>query len=281
MTTDTQTTTTAGHRTAMAARGDLDGKVAIVTGGNSGIGEASVHRLARAGAGVAILARRTAEGESVARAVAEAGGDALFVSCDVMERDAIEAAVAQVVERYGGVHILFNNAGGAQPHGLTEPGDDAWEWTLRLNLTSAYVMTQVCWPHLTAAGGASVVNMSSGAAAAAVSEPLQRLVPGLPPPAYWAAKAGMEAFTRYLATMGAPHGIRANALRPGQIITPLTTRTTPGRHGAEALFAQVQLTEGPGYPEDVANLVYFLASDESRFINGQVIDIDGGAVLKV
>src|SRR5215207_8897899 len=158
MTTDTETTTATSHRTAKAARGALDGKVAIVTGGNSGIGEATVHRLARAGAGVAILARRAAEGESVERAVAEAGGDALFVSCDVTVRAAVEAAMAQVVERYGGVHILFNNAGGAQAHGLTEPGDDAWEWTLRLNLTSAYIMTQVCWPQLVAAGGASVVN---------------------------------------------------------------------------------------------------------------------------
>jgi 3-oxoacyl-[acyl-carrier protein] reductase len=255
--------------------------VALVTGGNSGIGEATVHRLAREGAQVAILARREPEGQAVARAVAEAGGEALFVGCDVTERAAVEAAVAQVVERCGGVHILFNNAGGAQPHDLTQPGDDAWEWTLRLNLTSTYLMTQVCWPHLVAADGASVVNMSSGAAAGAASEALQRLVPGLPPPAYWAAKAGVEALTRYTATMGAPHGIRANAVRPGQVLTPWATRRTPGHHGLEAMFEQVQLTKGPGYPEDVANLVAFLASDESRFINGQVIDIDGGAALKV
>ena len=259
----------------------LNGKVAIVTGGNSGIGEATVHRLARAGAKVAILARREPEGRAVERAISDAGGDALFVRCDVTERTAVEAAVAQVVERYDGVHILFNNAGGAQPHGLAEPGDDAWEWTLRLNLTSAYLMTQACWPHLVAAGGASVVNMSSTAAVAAVSEAQRGLVPGLPGPAYWAAKAGMEAFTRYIATMGAPHGIRANAVRPGQILTPSATRRTPGHHSSEALFEQVQLTKGPGYPEDVANLVSFLAADESRFINGQVIDIDGGAVLKV
>jgi NAD(P)-dependent dehydrogenase (short-subunit alcohol dehydrogenase family) len=123
--------------------------------------------------------------------------------------------------------------------------------------------------------------MSSVAAAGAVSEAQQHLVPGLPPPAYWAAKAGMEAFTRYIATMGIPHGVRANAVRPGQVLTPYTTQHTPGHHRPEAMFEQVQLTKGPGYPADVANLVSFLASDESRFINGQVIDIDGGATIKV
>jgi len=123
--------------------------------------------------------------------------------------------------------------------------------------------------------------MSSTAAVGAMSEAQQRLMPGMPGPAYWAAKAGIEALTRYTATQGASHGVRANALRPGQIVTPMTTRTTPGHHGLEVLFTHVQLTEGPGYPEDVANLVYFLASNESRFINGQVIDIDCGSALKV
>jgi 7-alpha-hydroxysteroid dehydrogenase len=273
MTTDT--------RTDRAARGTLDGKVAIVTGGNSGIGESTVHRLAQAGACVAILARRAMEGESVERAVSEAGGDALFVSCDVMERAAIEAAVAQVVERYGGVQILVNNAGGASPHDLSSAGDEGWEATLRLNLTSAYIMTQVCWPYLVAADGASVVNVSSTAAVVGVSAVQRSLIPGLPPPAYWAAKAGIEALTRYIATMGATHRVRANALRPGQILTPMSTRRRTGHHSMEPWIGPVQLTDGPGYPEDVANLVYFLASNESRFINGQVIDIDGGAVVKV
>ena len=256
-------------------------KVAIVTGGNSGIGEAAVHRLARAGAKVAILARREAEGRAVEQAVRDAGGEATFIACDVMERAAIEAAVQRVAERWGGVHILFNNAGGMRPHGLTNPDDAAWEWTLRLNLTSTFIMTQVCWPHLCAAGGASVVNMSSTTAVAASSEAQAALAPGLPPPAYWAAKAGVEAFTRYVATMGAPYGVRANCVRPGQILTPTATHFTPGHHAFEALFAHVQLTHGPGTAADVANLVYFLASDESRFINGQVFNIDGGAAIKV
>jgi NAD(P)-dependent dehydrogenase (short-subunit alcohol dehydrogenase family) len=261
--------------------GALNGKVAIVTGGNSGIGEATVQRLAREGAKVAILARREAEGVAAQQAVRDAGGDATFIRCDVMERTEIEAAVARTIELYGGLHIIFNNAGGAFPHSLSEAGDEAWEKTLRLNLTSIYIMTQIAWPHLVAAGSASVVNTSSMAAVAAASAAQQALVPGLPSPAYWAAKGGVEAFTRYTATAGAAHGIRANVVRPGAILTPMATRLTPGHHIFEPIYEQIQLTEGPGYPEDVANAVFFLASDESRFINGQVLNIDGGAVGKV
>jgi len=260
----------------------LTGKVAIVTGGNSGIGAATVRRLAQEGARVGILARREAEGLAVEQVVRDAGGEAAFFGCDVLHRDAIEAAVAGVVSRYGGVNILFNNAGGGLPDPFPEPGGDAaFEKSLRLNLTSGYIMTQVVWQHLVAAGGGTIVNMGSTAAVAAVTPAMRQLVLGVPAPAYFAAKAGMEALTRYFASVGAPHGIRVNAIRPGQIITPFSTRFSPGKHALEGMFEQTQLTPGPGQAEDVANLVYFLASDESRFINAQVIDIDGGAVVKV
>jgi NAD(P)-dependent dehydrogenase (short-subunit alcohol dehydrogenase family) len=261
--------------------GQLDGKVAIVTGGNSGIGEATVHRLAREGAKVAILARRQAEGEAVVQGVFDAGGEAIFVGCDVLARTSMTDAVAAVVARYDRLDILFNNAGGARPDAFPEPGDAAFDETLRLNLTSTYSMTQICWPHLVAAGGASVVNMSSTAAVAAVSAAQRSAWPALPPPAYWAAKAGIEALTRWTASVGAPHRIRCNAVRPGQIVTPATTRFTPGHHFGEAALTPAQLTPEPGWPEDVANVVYFLASDEARFVNGQVLSIDGGLIAKV
>ena len=256
----------------------LPGKVALVIGGNSGIGEATVHRLAQEGAHVVIVARRQAEGEAVEQAVRAAGGEATFISCDVMDRPAVEAAVAQTVAMYGGLHILFNNAGGSSPHQFRDADDAAWETTLRRNLLSTYMMTQVAWPHLVKAGGGSIVNMSSTMAVMAVSTEQRTLVPVIPGPAYGAAKAAVEAYTRYTAAEGAPHGIRCNAVRPGQIVTPATTRSTPGHHFAERYFAQVQLTPGPGTALDVANAVFFLASDQSRFMNGKVLDIDGGAI---
>src|SRR5207245_2690342 len=127
----------------------------------SGIGEATVHRLAREGASVALLARRKPEGEAVQHAVRAAGGDALFIACDVLSRPAMEASVAQVVAHYGGLHILFNNAGGARLAASPEEDEAAWTETLHLNLTSTYLMTRLAWPHLVAAGGGSIVNMSS------------------------------------------------------------------------------------------------------------------------
>src|SRR5687767_10388529 len=104
----------------------LANKVAIVTGGNSGIGEATVHRFAREGAAVAILARREPEGLRVQDAVRAAGGAATFIRCDLMVRASIEEAVARTVDAYGGLHILVNNAGGGFPHSLSQPDDDAW-----------------------------------------------------------------------------------------------------------------------------------------------------------
>ncbi len=268
--------------------GGLQGKVAIVTGGNSGIGEATVLRFARAGAKVAILARREPEGMAVQQAVRDAGGDATFVRCDVTRPADIESAVARTVELYGGVHVLVNNAGGGGGAGIApdpfpEPGgDDAWDYTLRLNLTSTYQMIRAAWPHLKAAGGASIVNVSSLAAVAAYSPAMWDLLPGMsPPPAYFAAKAGVEALTRLVASVGVPHQIRANVVRPGAILTPGASRRSPGHHGLERLHEFIQMLPGVGEPDDIANAVYFLASDESKFIIGQILAVDGGAVHKV
>jgi NAD(P)-dependent dehydrogenase (short-subunit alcohol dehydrogenase family) len=186
--------------------GALPGKVALVTGGNSGIGEATVHRLAQEGAQVVIVARRQAEGDAVEQAVRAAGGEATFISCDVMERPAVEKAVAQAVALYGCLHILFNNAGGGTPHQFRDAADAAWETTLRRNLLSTFMMTQVAWPHLVNAGGGSIINMSSTTAVMAVSTEQRTLLPRIPGPAYGAAKAAVEAYTRYTAAEGAPHG---------------------------------------------------------------------------
>ena len=136
----------------------LPNKVALVTGGNSGIGEATVHRLAQEGAQVVIVARRQAEGEAVEQAVRAAGGEATFISCDVMDRPAVERTIAKTVVLYGGLHILFNNAGGSAPHQFRDADDAAWEKTLRLNLLSTYMVTQAAWPHLVNAGGGSIIN---------------------------------------------------------------------------------------------------------------------------
>ena len=260
--------------------GRLEGKVAIVTGGNSGIGEATVRLFAREGATVVLMARREDEGLRVERDVLGSGGRAKFIACDVMERASIDAAMAATVEQFETVNVLFNNAGGAFPGEFPRESDETWEQTLNLNLTSTFRMSKACWPHMVAAGGGSIVNMSSFAAVSALSQEQRALLPGVPPAAYSAAKAGVEAFSRYAAGEGSAHGIRVNVVRPGQILAP-SASIAPGQHFAERYFASVQVVPGVGLPEDVANAVLFLASDESRFISGEVINIDGGAAGKI
>jgi NAD(P)-dependent dehydrogenase (short-subunit alcohol dehydrogenase family) len=259
----------------------LAGKVAIVTGGNAGIGEAAVRLFAEEGARVAIMARREEEGRSVEGDVRKAGGDATFIRCDVTDLESVRAAVNATIERYGALHVLFNNAGGAFPGEFPHESGEVWEHTIRLNLTSTFWMTRACWDHIVRSGGGAVVNMSSVAAVTGMSPAMRDLIPGVPPAAYAAAKAGVEAFTRYAAGPGGRVNIRVNCVRPGLIATAATAM--PGGEGLifDALFEQTQITPGPGDPMDIANAALFLACDESRFINGQVITIDGGAAQKL
>ena len=259
--------------------GRLQGKVAIVTGGNSGIGKATAHRFAQEGAKVALMARREAEGQAVQQAICATGGEAVFIQCDVSDRRAVEAAVAQTVARYGGLHVLFNNAGGGALDRFPEESEEVWERVLKVNLTGTFLMSQAVWPHFIAAGGGTIINTSS---LAAVSGPNDtRLALGnVPSASYYASKAGIEAFTRYIAGLGARHNIRVNCVRPGQILTPRVT-TTAGEHIFAGFLNAAQMLKGPGRPEDVANAVLFLATEESRFITAEIINIDGGAVAKV
>ncbi|MEX2080523.1 MAG: SDR family NAD(P)-dependent oxidoreductase [Dehalococcoidia bacterium] len=262
--------------------GKLQDRHALITGGNSGIGEATARLFAVEGARVSILARREAEGNAVADSIErQGGGQATFFRCDVTDKDAIKKAVTAAVRKYGPVHSLFNNAGGAMPGEFPRESVDAFVATLDLNLVSAFNVTQAVWDHMLAAGGGAIVNMSSLAAVAGMSRAQRGAVPGIPNAGYGASKAALEAFTRYIAGSGANVGIRANAVRPGLILTPIQGRMPDGELVLGPYFDMTQLTPGPGYPEDVASTILFLSCDDSRFINGQVINIDGGVAGKV
>jgi NAD(P)-dependent dehydrogenase (short-subunit alcohol dehydrogenase family) len=242
--------------------------------------------LCREGAKVAVVARRAVEGEEVASkaraAGVESGGDALFVAADVTDEAAVEVLTAALTERFGpAVHVLFNNVGGVVGAGrFPRERLGNFEATIRLSLTSAWLVSRSLWPALEAAQGASIINNSTGAAPGAVPPGLRHLLPFYPPSSYPAAKAAIEAFTRYLAQEGGPNGIRANFIRPGQIKTP-TTMTPDGEHFTHQWSTAIQLMARPGVPEDIAGAVVFLASDESSFITGQGLDVDGGLVNKL
>jgi NAD(P)-dependent dehydrogenase (short-subunit alcohol dehydrogenase family) len=192
----------------------------------------------------------------------------------------VEAAVSQVVSLYGALDILINNAGGGAREMFPDESDETWDRILRVNLTSAFLTSRAAWPHLIKSRRGAIVNVSSLAAVSGASPAVLERFPTLPSSSYYAAKAGLEGFTRYTASVGAPHNIRVNCVRPGQALTKRLT-TAAGEHVFARHFEIWQLIQGPGYAEDVANAMLFLASDESRFITAEIINVDGGAAAKL
>lgn len=260
--------------------GRLDGKVAIVTGGNSGIGKATVELFAKEGAKVAIMARREEEGLAVQNEITSAGGDATFIKCDVMDSNAVDSAVEQAIAKYGTVDLLFNNAGFGAGQQFPDEDDENWDRVISVNINGTFYMTRAVWPHMVAAGGGSIVNMSSIAAVVGFSKSMYDVTGRVPSASYYVAKAGIDAFTRHTASVGGQHNIRINCVRPGQILTPGANRGG-SEHSLKAIFDLTQILDGPGYPEDVANLVLFLSSNDARFITGEIINIDGGSPRKL
>ncbi len=247
--------------------GRLDGKIAIITGAASGIGKATAQRVAAEGARTVIADLNAAGAKEVADAIAAAGGEAIAVTVDMGDNDAVRAMVQAAVTAYGGLDILHNNAAATRlaatedlPVSSADPA--VWDMTMQVNLRGALVAIQAAVPHMIARGGGSVINTASGAA----------LAGDLGHPAYGASKAALITLTEYVATEFGKQGVRCNAISPGFILIP----GKPGREAVAATMLRHSLTPRLGTPEDIAALVVFLASDESAFITGQNICVDGG-----
>jgi len=230
--------------------GELEGKVAIVTGAADGIGAATAAMFAEHGAEVVRVDRRAEPG---------------FVVADVTDEASVAQLVAEAVARHGRIDALVNVVGGSRP-GKTAIDLTLAEWNelLALNLTSTFLMSRAVLPHMEAAGGGTIVNVSSGAGLRGMKAN----------PGYIAAKAGVSALTRALAIDHGPNGVRVNAVAPGPIRTPLMDRNrTPeeiAAMGGLAIMGRI------GDPDEIASAILWLSSDGSSYLMGQTVEVDGG-----
>ena len=155
--------------------------------------------------------------------IRDRGGEAKFFACDVSKSEECDQTIEKVVQEFGRIDILFNNAGTGSGENFPDETNEGWERVLSVNLSSVFYMSKAVWPHLIAAGGGKIVNNSSLAAQRGFSKNMYNISGRAPSASYYASKAGLDAFTRYSAGMGGQHNIRVNAVRPGQIITPRST----------------------------------------------------------
>lgn len=249
----------------------LSGRVAIVTGGASGIGEATAHRLAAEGASVAVADIDAVGAARVTAALERDGATALTVEVDVSEEAAVSAMVDATVERFGHLDILHNNAAAVGATAL--PGDhdllhldmDTWDRAMAVNLRGVVLGCKHAVPHLLTNGGGSIIATSSGSALTGFTSRF----------AYGASKAAIITFIRYVATTYGKQGIRANVVAPGFIEGPASARMDAD---ARRIYEQNCLTPRLGRATDVAAAVAFLASDDAGFISGETISIDGGTL---
>jgi NAD(P)-dependent dehydrogenase (short-subunit alcohol dehydrogenase family) len=253
--------------------GRVQDKVAVVTGGAHGIGRATAKALAAEGARVAIGDVDEVEGEASAQDVRAAGGDAVFVRADVTSLDDVRALVRAAVEGWGRLDVMFNNVGVAIGGSAGEMNEADWNRVLDVNLSGVWRGMRVAIPEMLRSGGGSIVNTSS----------VQGHVGFAGWAGYAASKGGVDALTRQAAVEYAPKGIRINAVVPGTILTAMNEGILREVDDPEALL-RVWKAMHPigriGTPEEVAAAVVFLASDESSFVTGESLRVDGGMIVK-
>jgi len=246
------------------------GRVAVVTGGAQGIGAATARRLAAEGATVAVLDLSAERAEAVAAELTAGGSQAIGIGCDVTDAVAVPAAIDRVVETYGRLDVLVNNAGITRDDLLFKMPLENWEAVLTTNLTSMFLCCQAAQRHMVPARYGRIVNLSSRSALGNRGQVN-----------YAAAKAGVQGLTATLAIELGPFNITVNAVAPGYIATAMTAATaqrvgaTPEEHQRQA--AERTPLRRVGQPEEVAAVIAFLASDDASYVSGQTLYVNGGA----
>ncbi len=249
----------------------LEGKVALITGGTSGIGSATALRFAGEGAAVAITGRNVERGEQVVKDIVANGGEALFIRSDVRISKDCRQAVDQTLERFGKIDVLFNNAGVFHPKSIPDCTEEEWDETIDSSLKGAFLMSKYVLPSMIKQGSGSIIHTSSG----------WGILGGDKAAAYCAAKGGLIVMAKAMAIDHGPDGIRVNCVCPGDVLTPMLPEDAAKRGISWDDYA-VGAADRPlgriGTVDDIANAVLYLASDESSFVTGDALVVDGGGV---
>jgi len=247
----------------------LAGKAALITGGTSGIGRATALLFAREGAKVAVVGRNAERGHQVVEEIGRAGGEALFLRCDVRFAEECRRAVEETLLAFGRLDILFNNAGVFYPHTVPDCSEEEWGLTLDINLKGAFLMSKYALPAMIARGSGVIIHNASG----------WGLVGGDAAASYCASKGGLVLLTKAMAIDHGRQGIRVNCVCPGDTDTPMLSEDARVRAmpWEEYLAAGADRPLGRiGTAEEIARAVLFLASDDSSYMTGAVLVVDGG-----
>jgi NAD(P)-dependent dehydrogenase (short-subunit alcohol dehydrogenase family) len=249
----------------------LAGKVALITGGNSGIGSATAALLASEGAAVVLTGRNQERGEQVAQAINQDGGKAMFIRSDVRVVEDCRQAVELTLERFGQIDVLFNNAGVFHPRTVPECTEQEWDETIDCSLKGAFLMSKYALPSMIERGSGSIIHCSSG----------WGILGGDRAAAYCAAKGGLVVMAKAMAIDHGPDGIRVNCVCPGDVETPMLSDDAEkrGMSWEDYLASAADRPLGRiGTAEEIARAVLFLASDDSSFVTGEALVVDGGGV---
>jgi len=247
----------------------LINKVALITGGNSGIGRATALLFAREGAKIALTGRDEERGKQVAEEIRKASGTAIFIRSDVRIAKDCKRAVDETLRQFGRLDILFNNAGVFYPHTVVDCPEEEWDMTIDVNLKGTYLMSKLVLPPMIAQGGGVIINNGSG----------WGIVGGNEAASYCASKGGVVLLTKAMAIDHGRQGIRVNCLCPGDVDTPMLAADSKLR-GMEWKDYLAEASNRPlgriGTPDEIARAALFLASDDSSFMTGAVLVVDGG-----